>query len=97
MYLFPSSWELYSHPFLWEKISIPRNVLYRGIKYSKLVTNIGMYISIVLFPGIYEYNLKQTHPQLFNWTVLGGCLKQMVCWFLFQWAGSVSITLVQYY
>jgi len=36
------------------------NVLYPEIKFSKLVTNIGMYISIVLFSGINEYNLKQT-------------------------------------
>jgi hypothetical protein len=61
MKLFPSSWELYSHPFLWEKFSIPRNVLYPGIQFSKLVTNMCMHISILLFQGIYKYNLKQTH------------------------------------
>jgi len=63
MNVFSSAWELYSHPFLWEKFSIPRNVLYPRIKFSKLVTNIDMYISIVLFPEIYERNLKQTHPK----------------------------------
>ena len=61
MNLFPSSWELYSHPLPWEKFSIPRNILYPGIKFSKLVTNIGIYIPIILFPGINKYNLKQTH------------------------------------
>jgi len=44
------------------KFSIPRNILYPGIKFSKLVTNIGIYISIILFPGINKYNLKQTRP-----------------------------------
>jgi len=62
MNLFSSPWELYSHCYLWKKISIPRNVLYPGIKFSKLVTNIDMCIPIILFSGIYKYNLKQTHP-----------------------------------
>jgi len=66
MNLFPSPWELYSHPFLWEKFSIPKKVLYPGIKFSKLVTNIGMRIPIILFPGIYKYNLKQTHPKCYG-------------------------------
>jgi len=61
MNLFPYSCELYSHPFLWEKISIPGNILYLRIKFSKLVTNIDKYIYIVLVLGIYEYDLKQTH------------------------------------
>jgi len=34
-----------------------------GIKFSKLVTNIDIYIYIILFPGINKYNLKQTHPK----------------------------------
>ena len=63
MKLFSSSWELYFHPFLWEKFYIPGNILYLGIKYSKHVTNIDMHISIFLFSGIYEYNLKQTHSK----------------------------------
>jgi len=45
----------------WKKISIPKNILYAGIKFSKLVTNIDIYISIILFSGINKYNLKQTH------------------------------------
>jgi len=63
MNLFSSSWELYSHHFLWENFPIPINVLYPEIKFSKLVANIGMHIYILLFSGIYEYNLKQTHPK----------------------------------
>jgi len=63
MNLFPSPWELYSHPFPWEIFSIPRNILYPGIKFSKLVTNIDIYIPIILFPEINKYNLKQTHPK----------------------------------
>ena len=35
-------------------------------KFSKLVTNIGLCIFMILFPGIYKYNLKQTHPNLFS-------------------------------
>jgi len=62
MNLFPSPWELYSHPFPWDNFSIPRNILYPRIKFSKLLTNIGIYIPIILFPGINKYNLKQTHP-----------------------------------
>ena len=54
MNLFPSPWELYSHPFPWEIFSIPRNILYPGIKFSKLVTNIGLCIFMILFPGIYK-------------------------------------------
>jgi len=42
-------------------------VLYPRIKFSKPVTNIGIYISIVLFSVIYEYNLKQTHPK-YEWS-----------------------------
>jgi len=61
--LFSSPWELYSHPFPWKNFSIPSNILYPGIKFSKLVTNIGIYIPIILFPGINKYNLKQTHPK----------------------------------
>jgi len=38
------------------------NILYPEIKFSKLVTNIDMYISIILFPEIYECNSKQTQP-----------------------------------
>ena len=65
MNLFPSPWELYSHPFSWENFSITRNILYPGIKFSKLVTNIDIdiYISIILFSGINKYNLKQTQPK----------------------------------
>jgi len=40
-----------------------RNLLYPGIKFNKLVTNIGMYISIILFMEIYKYNFKQTLPR----------------------------------
>jgi len=29
-------------PFLWENFCIPSNILYRRIKFSKLVTNINM-------------------------------------------------------
>jgi len=65
MNLFQSSYELYSHPFLWEKFSIPKNVLYEVMKFIKPITNIRMHISIVLFLGIYEYNLKQTHTKIF--------------------------------
>jgi len=65
MNLFSSLWELYSHHFLWEKISILRNNLYPGIKFSKLVTNIDIYISIILFPKINKYNLKQIHLKKF--------------------------------
>jgi len=36
--------------------SIPRNILYPGIKFSKLVTNIGMYVFMILFPGIRDGN-----------------------------------------
>ena len=56
MILFSSLWELYSHHFLWEMFSIPRNILYPGIKFSKLVTNIGMYVFMILFPGIRDGN-----------------------------------------
>jgi len=66
MNLFSSPWELYSHPFPWENFSIPRNILYLGIKFSKLVTNMGIYIPIILFPGINKYNLKQTHSIVFS-------------------------------
>jgi len=34
------------------------------IKFSKLVTNISIYIPIILFPGINKYNLKQIHMYL---------------------------------
>jgi len=60
MNLFPSPSELYSHSFPWEIFSISRNILYPGIKFSKLVTSIGIYIAIILFSGINKYNLKQT-------------------------------------
>ena len=59
MNLFPSPWELYSHHFLWETFYISKNVLYPGIKFSKLATNIDMHISIFLLQKIYEYNLKR--------------------------------------
>jgi len=71
MNLFLSPWELYSHPFSWENLPIPRNISYLGIKFSKLVTNIGMYIFIILFQGIYNYNLKQTHPHKPNFNAFG--------------------------
>jgi len=48
-------------PFFWEIFSIPRNILYLGIKFNKFVTIIHIYISIILFTGINKYNLKQTH------------------------------------
>jgi len=38
------------------------NILYPGIKFSKLVTNINIYVFMILFSEIYDYNLKQTHP-----------------------------------
>jgi len=34
-----------------------------GIKFNKFITNIGIYVSIILFSGINKYNLKQTHPK----------------------------------
>jgi len=43
-----------------------RNILYPGIKFSKLVTSIGICISIILFSGINKYNLKQTHRKELN-------------------------------
>jgi len=43
MNFFSSSWELYSHPFLWEIFSIPRNILYPGIKFSKLMMHVYFY------------------------------------------------------
>ena len=58
MNLFPSPLELYFHPFPWENFSIPQEHFIPGIKFSKLVTNIGIYIPIILFPGINKYNLK---------------------------------------
>jgi len=61
MNLFTSPWELYSYLFPREFFSIPRNLLYLGIKFSKIVTNIGIYIPIILYPGIKNYNLKQIH------------------------------------
>jgi hypothetical protein len=63
MILFSFPWELYSHNFLWENFSIPRNILYLGIKFSELVTNIDMYVFMILFPKIYNYNFKQTNPR----------------------------------
>jgi len=45
-------------PFSLGNFSIPRNILYSGIKSSKLVTNMDIYIFIILFPEINSYNLK---------------------------------------
>jgi len=39
-------------------------MLYPGIKFSKLVTNIDVFM--ILFPGIFNYNLKQTRPKIFS-------------------------------
>jgi len=66
MILFPSPWELYSHHFLWKKFSIHRNILCPGIKFSKLVTNIGMYVFMILFTGIYNYNLKEKKVEKYD-------------------------------
>jgi len=62
MNLFPSLWELYSHPFPWEIFSIPVNILYPGIKFNKLVTNIDLCIFMILFSRIYKYTLLITGP-----------------------------------
>ena len=70
MNLFSSSWELYSHHFFLENYSILGNTLYPKIKFSKFVTNIGIFLN--LFSGIYKYNLKQTHKvsmfKLWSWS-----------------------------
>ena len=55
MNLFSSSWELYSTLFFGNFFSIPKNILYQRINFSKFVTNIVMYIFIILFIEIYEY------------------------------------------
>ena len=44
--------------FFGKNFLFPYKIL--GIKFSKLVANIGIYISIILFSGINKYNLKQT-------------------------------------
>jgi len=46
--------------------SILMNILYSGIKWSKLITKIGMYNSIILFSRVYKHNLKQTHSKYFD-------------------------------
>jgi len=50
--------------FSLEKIFYSQERFIPGIKFRKLVTNINIYISIILFPGTYEYNLKQKHHML---------------------------------